>query len=426
MLMVSDRGRREYFTTGFSTTKELFDDSKDGGRFFQGRGIHAFNVDRKEENGSIKRYSNKEANDILSEMENRALGLYHNYIRARKEWSLDIFRQDFLNIRKQQSFLTYAQSVIDQEYLKQNRYKKAKIAKGALESMLDYDKNLPKKDIVDVTDAYIQGYIKYCKGKGNTNNTIGIRLREIRRIFNIAIRDKVISAESYPFSRGHEDGKVKIPKAELSKTDQYISVDNLKKMANTPIANHVLERTRHLFLFSYYCKGMNWKDMALLRKQNFRKVTRTNPDTKKVEEVTAMQYKRSKTKGDFDILVSPSIERELKWFSDNTVLFEDYVLPIIKVKVDEASLDDYLQQIRKRFNRSLKMIAKELGFPESQQDISIYTARHSYAMTLQDKGTAIEYISQALGHESVNTTKHYLSKFDIYKIAEQTDIDLSD
>ena len=64
----------------------------------------------------------------------------------------------------------------------------------------------------------------------------------------------------------------------------------------------------------------------------------------------------------------------------------------------------------KRFNSILKVLAKELGLPESQQDISIYTARHSFAMTLQNKGKSVEIISQALGHQSVETTKHYLAK----------------
>lgn len=71
-------------------------------------------------------------------------------------------------------------------------------------------------------------------------------------------------------------------------------------------------------------------------------------------------------------------------------------------------------------------MAKELKFPESQQDISIYTARHSFAMYLQNKGIAIEYISEALGHQSIKTTRHYLDKFSTTKMAEVTSINLLD
>lgn len=270
----------------------------------------------------------------------------------------------------------------------------------------------------------MQGYIKSCKDKGHSNNTIGIRLREIRRIFNVAIRDKVIPLELYPFSSGNGEGKVKIPQAELSKTDQYLTLDSLKLMAGRVFKNYVLERTRHLFLFSYYCRGMNWKDMALLTGKNFYQATVTDEKTHESREVTMMQYKRSKTKGAFDIMVTPNIQRELDWFKENTPLYGDYVLPIISLGVAPDKLDEYLMQVRKRFNASLKKIAKELKFPQSQQNITIYTARHSFAMTLKNKDKSIEIISQALGHQSVETTKHYLAKFSTTKMAEETDIDL--
>ncbi len=82
--------------------------------------------------------------------------------------------------------------------------------------------------------------------------------------------------------------------------------------------------------------------------------------------------------------------------------------------------------IRKRFNKSLQELAKELELPESQRKITIYSARHSFAMTLQNSDKSVEIISQALGHQSVETTKHYLAKFSTTKMAEETDINLFD
>lgn len=54
----------------------------------------------------------------------------------------------------------------------------------------------------------------------------------------------------------------------------------------------------------------------------------------------------------------------------------------------------------------------------------VYTARHSFAMTMQNLDKPVEIISQALGHQSVETTKHYLAKFSSTKMAKETDIDL--
>ena len=424
LLMLSERGTRAYFTTGFTAGLNEFDASKEGGRYHQGRGVRAFTVERKEENGSVKSYTNKEANEELISLEKRAGQILKSYNESHLSWSFERFREDFLNLPKRELFQAFAKAVIEKDYQAQDRFKKAAIANGALLSFEQYDAKFSKRTFEEIGVSYLQGYIKSCKDKGHSNNTIGIRLREIRRIFNVAIRDKVIPQELYPFSSGNGEGKVKIPQAELSKTDQYLTLDSLKLMAGTVFKYYVLERTKHLFLFSYYCRGMNWKDMALLTGRNFYQATVSDEKTHESREVTMMQYKRSKTKGAFDIMVTPNIQRELDWFKENTPLYGDNVLPIISLEVAPDKLDEYLMQVRKRFNASLKKIAKELMFPESQQNISIYTARHSFAMTLKNKDKSIEIISQALGHQSVETTKHYLAKFSTTKMAEETEIDL--
>lgn len=424
LLVLSDRGKREYFKTGFSAQPNEFDSRKDVGRFVQGRGIPAFKVERQEEDGSRKTYTNKEANDVLAGLESRAQSILQRYNEDHLDWGFEQFRNDFTNAPKRKLFQAFSQSVIEKEYREQGRYKRGDIAEEALESFERYDKNFSKKAIQDITSAYIQGYIKFCRGRGNSNNTIGMRLREIRCFYNIAIRDKLVSPELYPFSSGREDGKARIPKIEQNKTDQYLPEESLQKLVLATFSDPVWDRVRHLFLFSYYCRGMNWKDMALLTKKCFYKAMVTNLSANTSKQVTMMRYRRAKTGGDFEIQLTDNMENELAWFKEHTELFEDYVLPIIHVKEDPAKLDDYLEQIRKRANRTLKSIAKALEFPESQQKISFYSARHSFAMTMQDRGKPVEIISEALGHQSVLTTRHYLAKFSTTRMAEETDIDL--
>ncbi len=418
--------KRTHFFTGFYSTEDKFDTSKDGGRFFQGRGVKAFTVERKEEDGSTKIYTNKDANDKLAALEERAHSILRRYNEDHVDWGFEQFRADFTNAPKRELFLTYAEDVMEKEYRAKGQFQKASIMEDAIQSFKNYDGQLSRKAFQDITPKYLEGYVSFCRKKGNGNGTISIRLREIRRIFNLAIGEKVIKPELYPFSSGKEDGKVRLPKVELSKTDQYLTEESLKKIAKMVMEDQILERTRHLFLFSFYCRGINWKDMALLTKSDFRLAMVTDETTKKSKEVTILQYKRSKTKGTFDILVSSNIQRELDWFKENTELYQDYVLPIISLDVKPEGLDEYLKQRRKRFNRSLRALAKKLQLPESQQNITIYTARHSFAMTLQTAEKPIEIISQALGHQSVETTKHYLAKFSTTKMAEETEINLLD
>lgn len=424
--LADTENKRAYFSTGFNSTEKHFDTSKEGGRFFQGRGVKSFTVERKEEDGSTKVYTNKEANDKLAALEERAHSIIRRYNEEHISWGFEQFRADFTNAPKREHFLSFAEDIIKKEYTARGRHKSAEVAKEALQSLRLYDSQIGSRTFQDINKSYLSGYMDFCRKRGNSDSTLKIRLGEIRRIFNIAIREKVISQELYPFSNGKEDGKIRIPKTKPNKTDQYLTKESLKKLARTSFENHVLERARHLFLFSYYCRGMNWKDMALLTNSSFYLKTITDETTHQTMQVKVMEYRRSKTKGEFEIQVTANIQRELDWFKNNTTTFGEYVLPIIRVNVTPEGLDAYLSQIRKRCNRSLREIAQKLEFPESQQNITIYTARHSFAMTLQTAEKPIEIISQALGHQSVETTKHYLAKFSTTKMAEETDINLLD
>ena len=422
LLMLSDRGKRSYFATGFSSDVSKFDDSNEGGgRFLQGRGVKSFTVTRKEEDGSLVEYTNKEANDALADLERRASAILKGYNEKHIDWSMDQFRSDFVNAPKRDTFLRFAEDVVEKEYRERGQYSTADTVKYTIISLKRFDHSLAKRTFQEITPKYLENYDSFCRGEGALPGTISIRVRVIKRIFNIAIRDKVVPRDQYPFSNGADDGKYKPPQSKLTKTNQFLPIESLKLLANHTFDKAYYERDKHLFLFSFYCMGINWKDMAQLTNRNFHKITTTEG-----EEKTVLRYRRSKTQGEFEILVVPNIQKELDWFKENTKLYSDYVLPIITKKISPEKINGYLSQKRKRFNHALKAIAKELKLPESQLSMTSYHARHSFAMALLDKGKSVEIISQALGHQSVETTKHYLAKFSTTKMAEETDIDLSE
>ena len=59
--LADSNNKRTHFATGFYSTEQYFDTSIQGGHFYQGRGVKTFYVERKEEDGRTKQYSNKEA-----------------------------------------------------------------------------------------------------------------------------------------------------------------------------------------------------------------------------------------------------------------------------------------------------------------------------------------------------------------------------
>jgi hypothetical protein len=74
----------------------------------------------------------------------------------------------------------------------------AKIEKQTLQSLQTF---LGKKDIGfnELSFQCLKKYENYCVLKGNKPATIGMRLRTIRYIFNLAIKSKIIKESQYPF-----------------------------------------------------------------------------------------------------------------------------------------------------------------------------------------------------------------------------------
>ena len=60
--------------------------------------------------------------------------------------------------------------------------------------------------------------------------------------------------------------------------------------------------------------------------------------------------------------------------------------------------------------RTVRDVAGRLGI--LPDNLSFYTARHTYATALKGRGVDVAVISEALGHSDLSTTKAYLARFD--------------
>ncbi|KAA6307781.1 Tyrosine recombinase XerD, partial [termite gut metagenome] len=185
----------------------------------------------------------------------------------------------------------------------------------------------------------------------------------------------------------------------------YLPMDCMEKIKSSVMENQTLELTRRLFLFSYYCYGISFIDMALLTKKN---IIRYNGGDYIV-------YKRNKTKEAkkvkaIQIKITPEIQSHLNWFAENTILIENYLIPIISRSGYQG--EQLYNHIRSRFgrnNKNLKELAKQLDITELT--LTSYVSRHTMAMTLQDNQVPREIISQILGHNDLLTTNTYLDSF---------------
>lgn len=249
--------------------------------------------------------------------------------------------------------------------------------------------------ILDVTPDFLQEYEDWMLRKGNSVSTVGIYLRNLRHIFNAAIKDKIVPQDSYPFG---EDG-YEIPASRNVK--KALTIEDIGEIYNYTPKSESEAWARDLWLFSYFASGMNIKDIALLKYKHI--------------EGDRIVFVREKTKRSAKKQLEPIIipykedaKKIVERWGSKPAFSDSYIFQIITAESSEeritSDIDNAVQKINKytkKIGRALKISAK----------VTTYVARHSYSTILMRGGAPVEYISKSLGHKSFQTTKSYLGSF---------------
>nr|WP_239063813.1 tyrosine-type recombinase/integrase [Bacteroides sp. 51] len=152
-------------------------------------------------------------------------------------------------------------------------------------------------------------------------------------------------------------------------------------------------------MFIYFCNGINIGDLLCLKFSNIvdgeicfirKKTERT---TKTVKEIRATLTKNMK-------------EIIRRW--GNEPKPNNYIFPLIVQTNDIELFSKRKKAFVKTFNKNIRIVGAAVGI----FDITSYTARHSFATVLKRKGSNIAFISESLGHTSLNTTQIYLDSFE--------------
>lgn len=241
---------------------------------------------------------------------------------------------------------------------------------------------------IDVT--WLKKYEAWLRGIGNKENTIGIRFRTLRAVYNIALEQKLVKPEYYPFinykvSKLHQV----TAKRALTKDDVMNIIDYKAKAGRYSYAKLAID----IFTFSYFMGGINFRDIAYLTVANIM-------DNRLV-------YTRRKTKQLIKLPISSkAMEVIVKYKSDKT----PYLFPILTNELQtESEQRDRIRQTMKSVNKHLKDIGEELNLPI---DLTTYVARHSFATVLKRSGVNTSIICEAMGHSSEKVTQIYLDSFD--------------
>ncbi|MFM7485640.1 MAG: phage integrase SAM-like domain-containing protein, partial [Cytophagales bacterium] len=155
----------------------------------------------------------------------------------------------------------------DKQLSKENRSGTADSYQCAYNSFKSYleSKGRKKLNFGDVTPDWLKEYESWMLEKEKSVTTIGIYLRSLRTIINIAIEEGTLAREFYPFGKR----KYQIPSGRNVK--KALQLADIQKLVNYKTTTEAEERAKDLWLFSYLCNGANVKDMARLQYRNIDK-----------------------------------------------------------------------------------------------------------------------------------------------------------
>lgn len=345
-----------------------------------------------ENKGSRIKKTKKEIKEIsleLHEYENKA----GNIIKELQVFTWTIFEKKFLtntiaNNTIKTSFEQYAKKLRENEQLGT-----ADTYEAAMKSI---DKFEPNLKFSDVTIDFLKKYEKWMLANGKSVTTIGFYLRNLRSIFNTAIEDGLITKELYPFGKR----KFEIPTGKNIKKALSLSEIGLIYHYKDKGGSHY-EKSKDYWIFSYLCNGINMKDVCLLKYGDI-----------KGSVIIFERAKTIRTKRNAEpirIALTKEIKYIIEKHGNKDKLPGNYIFPILTKGLTVKRQRQLILQYIHVVNDHMKEVALQLGIHDN---VTTYTARHSFATILQRSGVSTSFISEALGHSNIQTTQNYLAGFE--------------
>jgi integrase len=270
-----------------------------------------------------------------------------------------------------------------------------------------------------ITVDWLESYVKWGneiitrkdkKKKRLSNSSIGIHIRNLRVLHNIALLNG--GAKKYPFSRYKE------PKAENNK--RALSRSEIEAIMQYSTDNSFRVKYKDLFVFSYQACGMNLADVLRLRWGDIS----TYPSQEGTRKERIL-FQRKKTSGKQietkrSVLISKEMRRIIDEWGNPRITDNTYVFPTLSGSTDEEEIFRRIKQETRALNKHLKEICKELQI-DGAEGVTSYAARHSYVTHAIHSGHNVTFVQDRLGHADPRTTMSYIKSIDPELLEQSTD-----
>jgi integrase/recombinase XerD len=271
-----------------------------------------------------------------------------------------------------------------------------KLSMKSIKNFLTYTRGKePKKlSFTEVSPELLKLYESYMIENKKSTTTISIYLRALRAVFNFAIDEKITDKANYPFGKR----KYQIPNPKGVK--KALSKEQLAILFNTEPQTPEQQKAKDFWFFSYACNGMNFKDIANLKYKNF--------DNETIYFYRAKTGSTNSEQAPVTVYVNEFIKSVIDKYGNTDDNVNNYIFKIINPESSPEEQHRQLKNFVRFVNQNFLKLAKNAGFNEK---ISTYWARHSFATNAIRNGASMEFISEALNHTDLKTTKKYFAGF---------------
>ena len=230
---------------------------------------------------------------------------------------------------------------------------------------------------------YILGFLDYLKTAKQTHtkkekllhvNTQVYYYKMLRYCLNYAVSEELISANPMNKIKNEET-----PHKHRTERE-YLTIDELRKLAQTPFYNGLLKKA---FLFSCFCGlrhsdiiALTWGDIEMDDDGNFR-----------------LYIIQKKTKEAISLPLSQEAIKQLP-------------------KREDAKEDDIIFKKLITLGRTNEILPKWAEQAGIKKHITFHTARHTHATMLLTLGVDLYTVSKLLGHTNIQTTQIYAKLVD--------------
>lgn len=246
----------------------------------------------------------------------------------------------------------------------------------------------------DITPSWLRKCEARWMESGKNGTTVNIYMKTLQSIFNQALEDGLVKDGYNPFGKnGYRIPAASSKKKALSKNQ----IESVKEWSGNPRT----EYWRDLWLFSYLCNGINFRDMLFLKYGDI-----SDGEISFVRSKTEHRLGHSKViRATVTPLMMEIMERSGNGKEGRA---DEFIFRHARGHESPMEISTVVRRAIASCNAALKTIASDIGIPP----FSTYAARHSFATILKKGGADISFISESLGHTSVTMTENYLAGYD--------------